>query len=152
MSKSLSILKFVIHKHGIIFSIYLIIFLILVSAVFTYQYKKELDSNQDYQQSIEEIIILKKSIIANLNTNDMSIRGYLLVKNEAFLETYTRHKQIQRNELDILKKKLPLFGFDISHLRIVQDKLEEYYDRMDEVITLFETGQTETALDIINED
>jgi hypothetical protein len=85
-------LKRVYRRYGVKLTLYLVIALILVDTFLTYQYKQALVSNIEAQANLDEIAARKATIISDLNNIDMSLRGYLLVGNEAFLDTYDKIK------------------------------------------------------------
>lgn len=139
-------------QQGIKGALYLIIFLILIDTVFTYRYKLALNENLDVQKRLDAIAQSKGTIIANLNNIDMSLRGYLLVQNEAFLGTYEKIKNQSRPTMRFLDKQLPTIDIPVSALNEMNKKLDNYFKLMDEVIVLAKAGGMEDALRIIKED
>ena len=84
--------KTLLKKNGVKVALCFIITLVLVDTVFTYRYKYSLNQNIYLQNKLDAIVTRKAEIISNLNNIDMSLRGYLLVQNEAFLGTYDKIK------------------------------------------------------------
>jgi CHASE3 domain sensor protein len=82
----------------------------------------------------------------------MSLRGYLLVQNEAFLGTYEKIKSQSRPTMRFLDKHLPGIGISPSVLNEMNEMLNSYFDLMDEVIVLSKAGGMEDALKIIKQD
>ena len=82
----------------------------------------------------------------------MSLRGYLLVGNEAFLDTYEKIKGQNAPTMAYLKQKLPEIGMDASNLSNMDAMLNSYFKLMDEVISLSKSGSTDAALKILKED
>lgn len=152
MESFLAKIRQILNKNGVAASMYFVILLILLNSVLTYKFRQALNENLANQEKYDRIEENKKGIIVNLNTIDMSIRGYILVRNEAFLETYTSHKPLHREQFEVLSNMLPEIGFDISHLAPVRQKVEKYYQLMDEVIKLDREGNQEAALKIIKDD
>ena len=110
------ILKRVYKRYGVKLTLYLVVALILVDTFLTYQYKQALVSNIEAQANLDEIAARKGTIISDLNNIDMSLRGYLLVGNEAFLDTYDKIKGQNRPTIVYLSQKLPEIGIDASNL------------------------------------
>jgi CHASE3 domain sensor protein len=137
---------------GVKGALYLIISLILIDTVFTYRYKLALNKNIDIQQRLDAIADSKGTIIANLNNIDMSLRGYLLVQNEAFLGTYEKIRNQSRPTMRFLDKQLPTIDIPASTLSEMNKMLDNYFKLMDEVIVLAKSGGMEDALRIIKED
>ncbi len=137
---------------GVKGALYLIIFLILIDTVFTYRYKLALSENIDVQKQLNAIADSKGTIIANLNNIDMSLRGYLLVQNEAFLGTYEKIRHQSRPTMQFLDKQLPSIGVPSTALNEMNKMLDNYFKLMDEVIVLSKSGGMDEALRIIKED
>jgi CHASE3 domain sensor protein len=139
-------------RQGVKSTLYLIIALILIDTAFTYSYKLALNENIEVQKKLDEILTSKGTIISNLNNIDMSLRGYLLVQNEAFLGTYEKIKSQSRPTMRFLDKQLPSIGIDASVLTNMNKMLDNYFDLMDEVVGLSKAGAMEDALKIIKAD
>jgi CHASE3 domain sensor protein len=139
-------------RYGVSIALYLIIALILVDTFLTYQYKQALSRNIEVQATLDEIAARKASIISDLNNIDMSLRGYLLVGNEAFLDTYEKIKSQNAPTMAFLKLKLPEIGMEASNLSKIDAMLNSYFKLMDEVIALSKSGATDAALKILKED
>ena len=137
---------------GVKGALYLIIFLILVDTVFTYRYKLALSDNIEVQKQLDAIANSKGTIIANLNNIDMSLRGYLLVQNDAFLGTYEKIRHQSRPTMQFLDKQLPSIGIPATALNEMNKMLDNYFKLMDEVIVLAKSGGMDDALKIIKED
>ncbi len=140
------------NRFGVKGALYLIIFLILIDTVFTYRYKLALNDNIDVQKKLDAIADSKGTIIANLNNIDMSLRGYLLVQNEAFLGTYEKIKSQSRPTMQFLDKQFPTIGLPPAALGEMNKKIDSYFKLMDEVIVLAKSGGMDEALRIIKED
>jgi CHASE3 domain sensor protein len=138
--------------HGVKVALYLVIALILVDTFLTYQYKQALSSNIVTQATFDEIAARKGTIISNLNNIDMSLRGYLLVGNEAFIDTYKKIKDQNAPTMVYLKAKFPEIGIDASNLSEMDAMLNNYFDLMDKVIMLAKSDTTGAALKILKED
>jgi CHASE3 domain sensor protein/putative methionine-R-sulfoxide reductase with GAF domain len=139
-------------RHGVKIALYLVIALILVDTFLTYQYKQALSSNIETQAMLDEIAARKASIISNLNNVDMSLRGYLLVGNEAFIDTYEKVKGQNAPTMVYLKQKLPEIGMDAANLSQLDAMLNSYFKLMDELVSLAKAGTTDAALKILKED
>ena len=146
------VLKRVYRRYGVKLTLYLVIALILVDTFLTYQYKQALVSNIEAQANLDEIAARKATIISDLNNIDMSLRGYLLVGNEAFLDTYDKIKSQNRPTMVYLSQKLPDIGMDASNLSNMDAMLTSYFKLMDDVISLSKSGNTAEALKILKED
>jgi CHASE3 domain sensor protein len=146
------VFKRIYRRYGVTIALYLVIALILVDTILTYQYKQALGSNIEVQATLDEIAARKGSIISDLNNIDMSLRGYLLVGNEAFLDTYAKIKGQNAPTMAYLKEKLPEIGMDASNLSKMDAMLSSYFKLMDEVISLSKAGATDAALKILKED
>ncbi len=130
----------------------LIITLILIDTFLTYRYKLALNQNIEIQRKLDEIAARKGTIIADLNTLDMSLRGYLLVQNEAFLDTYERIKGQSRPTMSYLDAALPGIGIPTTALTDMNKMLDNYFTLMDELVMLAKSGNMESALKILKED
>jgi CHASE3 domain sensor protein len=144
--------KHLLKRQGVKGALYMIIALILIDTAFTYRYKLALNENIDVQQRLDEISASKGTIISNLNNIDMSLRGYLLVQNDAFLGTYEKIKSQSRPTMRFLDKQLPTIGIHATVLNDMNKMLDNYFDLMDEVVVLSKAGGMEDALKIIKED
>lgn len=139
-------------RHGVKSALYFIILFILIDTVFTYRYKMALNENVEVQNKLDAIAASKGTIISNLNNIDMSLRGYLLVQNEAFLGTYQKIKSQSRPTMAFLDTQLPAIGIPATALSDMNKMLDGYFDLMDEVIVLSQSGNMEEALKIIKAD
>lgn len=139
-------------SQGIKVTLYLIISLILIDTILTYRYKLALNENIDIQKKLDAIAASKGTIISNLNNIDMSLRGYLLVQNEAFLGTYEKIKNQSGPTMSYLATNLPGIGIPATTLNDMNKMLDNYFRLMDEVVLLSQSGSMEDALKIIKED
>src|SRR5574339_766734 len=146
------VLKRIYNRHGVKITLYLVIALILVDTFLTYQYKRALETNLEVQATLDEIAARKGTIISDLNNVDMSLRGFLLVGNEAFIDTYNKIKSQNGPTMAYLKQKLPQIGMDASILSEMDAMLNSYFKLMDELISLQKAGSTDAALKILKED
>jgi len=145
-------LKTLFKRQGVKAALYLVITLILIDTFLTWRYKAEMNRNLAEQTKLNEIAAQKGLIISNLNNIDMSIRGFLLVGNEAFVETYEKIKGQSGPTMQFLHDNLPSIGIAPSSLSDMNKMLEDYFKLMDKVIALSRSGDRESALVIINED
>lgn len=137
---------------GVKIAVYLVIALILVDTFLTYQYKQALGRNIVTQAMLDEIAARKATIISDLNNIDMSLRGYLLVGNEAFLNTYEKIKEQNGPTMVYLREKLPQIGIEASNLSEMDAMLNNYFKLMDKVVMLSQSDTTGAALKILKED
>lgn len=137
---------------GVKIALYLVIAFILVDTFLTYQYKQALTRNIVTQATLDEIAARKATIISNLNNVDMSLRGYLLVGNEAFIGTYEKIKDQSAPTMVYLNEKLPQIGIAASNLSEMEIMLKNYFELMDKVVTLSKSDTTGAALQILKED
>lgn len=144
--------KKLLQQHGIKISIYFIILLIAVDTLATYRYKLALTENIAEQTKLDAIAAQKGTIISNLNNIDMSLRGYLLVQNEAFLGTYEKIKSQSRPTMVFLEANLPKIGIEATALSDMKKMLDNYFNLMDTAIVMSKSGDMESALKIIKED
>ena len=121
-------------QYGVKIALYLVVALILIDTFLTYQYKQALVSNIETQATLDEIAARKSTIISDLNNVDMSLRGYLLVGNEAFIGTYEKIKGHNGPTMVYLKTKLPTIGMEASTLSSMDAKLINYYELMYKVV------------------
>ena len=145
-------LRRIYRRYGVKITLYLVIALILVDTFLTYQYKQALTRNIETQATLDEIAARKSSIISDLNNVDMSLRGYLLVGNEAFLDTYNKIKGQNGPTMVYLSQKLPEIGMEASNLSKLDGMLVSYFKLMDDLISLQKSGATADALKILKED
>jgi CHASE3 domain sensor protein len=140
-------------KQGVKIALYLVIAFIVVDTFLTYQYKQALTSNIATQAKLDEIAARKATIISNLNNIDMSLRGYLLVGNEAFLGTYEKIKNQNSPTMVYLEENFPQIGVDASRLSHMNSMLNNYFELMDKVVSLSKSDDTTgAALQILKED
>jgi CHASE3 domain sensor protein len=139
-------------NQGIKITLYLIISLILIDTFLTYRYKLALNQNIEIQKKLDAIATSKGTIISNLNNIDMSLRGYLLVQNEAFLGTYEKIKNQSGPTMSYLAANLPGIGIPATALNDMNKMLDNYFKLMDEASLLSQSGSMEDALKIIKED
>lgn len=139
-------------SQGIKVTLYLIMSLILIDTILTYRYKLALNENIDIQKKLDAIAASKGTIISNLNNIDMSLRGYLLVQNEAFLGTYEKIKNQSGPTMSYLATNLPGIGIPATALNDMNKMLDNYFSLMDEAVLLSQSGSMEDALKIIKED
>jgi CHASE3 domain sensor protein len=144
--------KKLLRQHGIKISIYFIILLIAIDTLATYRYKLALSENISEQAKLDAIATQKGTIISNLNNIDMSLRGYLLVQNEAFLGTYEKIKSQSRPTMVFLETNLPKIDIEATALSEMKKMLDNYFNLMDTVIVMAKSGDMEGALKIIKED
>ncbi|HTE29088.1 MAG TPA: CHASE3 domain-containing protein, partial [Chryseolinea sp.] len=139
-------------KQGVKVALYLVITLILIDTFLTYRYKSVMNQNVTVQNKLNEIAARKGTIISDLNNIDMSLRGFLLVGNEAFVGTYDKIKSQNGPTMRYLATSLPGIGIPATSLTEMDKMLTKYFTLMDEVITLARSGNMEAALKIIKED
>lgn len=139
-------------RQGVKIALYVVIAFVVVDTFFTYQYKQALTSNIETQTTLDEIAARKATIISNLNNIDMSLRGYLLVGNEAFLGTYEKIKSQSEPTMVYLNERLPEIGIDASNLSDMNIMLDNYFNLMDKVVALSKSDGMDEALKILKED
>jgi len=144
--------KTLLKKNGVKVALCFIITLVLVDTVFTYRYKYSLNQNIYLQNKLDAIVTRKAEIISNLNNIDMSLRGYLLVQNEAFLGTYDKIKSQSTPTMIFLEASLPGIGIPSSAMTEMNKMQDNYFRLMDEVILLAKAGNMDQALQIIKAD
>ncbi len=142
----------VFRKQGIKIALCLVASLILVDTLLTYRYKSTMNQNLTTQDRLNEIAARKGTIIADLNNIDMSLRGFLLVGNEAFVETYQKIKSQHGPTMKFLENSLPEIGIPATSLSEMTKMLDKYFLLMDRVIALARAGNQDDALKIIKED
>ncbi|MEO8474311.1 MAG: CHASE3 domain-containing protein [Chryseolinea sp.] len=145
-------LRNLFRKHGAKVALYLVIGLILIDTLLTFRYKMEMNQNVDAQNKLNEIAEHKGTIISDLNNIDMSLRGFLLVGNEAFVGTYEKIKSHNGPTMAYLEANLPPIGIPVTSLSNMKKMLSQYFDLMDEAISLTRAGNKDAALKIIKED
>src|SRR5687767_2451435 len=106
----------ILRNHGVKVTLYLIISLILIDTFLTYRYKLALNDNIEIQNKLDAIAARKATILADLNNLDMSLRGYLLVQNEAFLGTFDKMKNQNGPTMRYLETQLPGIGIPATSL------------------------------------
>ncbi|HYG38430.1 MAG TPA: GAF domain-containing protein [Cytophagales bacterium] len=146
-----SIKKF-FYKNGVSITTSFILLLIAINVLFTFKSKEALKESQLSQLKYDRIKFFKDNILINLNNTDMSVRGFLLVENEAFLETLSRIKRNQVDEFDSLYRLIPQMGLDPSMLSEIKTTAGNYNLLMEEVVNLKKAGNSEKALQIVKED
>lgn len=139
-------------KHGAKVALAVVIALILADTVITYSYKSSMSRNIATQHRLSELSSRKGTIISDLNNIDMSLRGFLLVGNEAFVGTYEKIKKQNRPTMAYLDETLPTIGIEISVLRDMEAMMNKYFELMDRCISLYRSGNVAEALVIIKED
>lgn len=139
-------------KHGAKVALAIVIALILADTIITYSYKTAMSRNIATQHKLNEIAARKGTIISDLNNIDMSLRGYLLVGNEAFVGTYDKIKKQNRPTMAYLEQNLPAIGIESSVLRDMDGMMNKYFELMDKAISLYRAGSSPDALAIIKED
>ena len=140
-----------LQQHGVKIAIYFIIALIAIDTLATYRYKLALNENIEVQAKLDAIANNKGTIISNLNNIDMSLRGYLLVQNEAFIGTYEKIKSQSRPTMVFLEANLPKIGIPATELEEMKKMLDDYFKLMDQVIVLTRDSSMTEALKIIKE-
>ncbi|MGC3944886.1 MAG: CHASE3 domain-containing protein [Chryseolinea sp.] len=139
-------------RHGAKVALAIVIVLILADTVITYSYKSAMSRNTTTQHKLAEISARKGTIISDLNNIDMSLRGYLLVGNEAFIGTYDKIKHQNGPTMVYLQQTLPTIGLEPSVLREMEAMMNKYFELMDKAIALYRAGSATDALTIIKED
>lgn len=145
-------LKRTLYRNGVSITTCFILILIAINVYFTYNAKQALKKSHYSQAKFDRIKFFKDHILINLNNTDMSVRGFLLVENEAFLETLSKIKRNQVYEFDSLYRLIPQMGLDASMLTNIKARVEKYNALMEKVITLKKQGNIDEALRIIKED
>ncbi|MEJ7646448.1 MAG: GAF domain-containing protein [Chryseolinea sp.] len=142
----------IFRKQGVKIALYLVVALILVDTLLTYQYKSTMSRNLKIQEKLNEVAARKGTIISDLNNIDMSLRGFLLVGNEAFVDTYNKIKGQNRPTMKFLSNSLPELGIPAASLSEMTKMLDKYFMLMDRVTELARDGNRDEALKIIKED
>jgi CHASE3 domain sensor protein len=145
-------LAILLTKHGAKIALSIVIALIVADTVITYSYKSAMSRNIATQYRLSDIGARKAMIISDLNNIDMSLRGYLLVGNEAFVGTYIKIKNQYRPNMAYMEQTLPSLGVDISLLRKMDEMMKGYFELMDKAIELYRAGNMPEALAIIKAD
>jgi CHASE3 domain sensor protein len=142
----------IVKTNGVKVALCFIITLVLIDTVLTYRYKFSLNQNVNLQNKLDALSARKAEIISNLNNIDMSLRGYLLVQNEAFLGTYDKIKSQSTPTMTFLEANLPTIGVPATSLAEMNKMQDNYFRLMDEVILLAKAGSMDEALKIIKAD
>jgi CHASE3 domain sensor protein len=149
---NMSTVKKLLLKRGAIVALLSVTILIMIDTLLTYQYKQTLNFNIQQQKQLGEILRNKGNIITNLNNIDMSIRGFLLVGNEAFVDTYKKIKAESTPQMAYLAQHLPGIGVSPDKLNDMNDKLSRYFGLMEKLIANEKAGNHAEALAILKED
>lgn len=131
---------------------FFVIALILINSILTFIFKQELKTYETQQSEINRMRFLKENILVNLNNVDMSVRGYLLVENDAFINTFVSAESTQKEEFIELESGLKKLNYDIQTLINHKKDVITYYELMHKVVQLHKTGDNQVALAIIKED
>lgn len=152
MLKRIKTLRSKFNQGGVSLTIYFVLSLILINTFLTYQYKQALDRDLVNQKKYDEIKYNKDNILVNLNNIDMSIRGYVLVENPAFLATLKKIKDFHEVQFKELNETVSSVGLRPSELSAIQGTVDQYFVLMDTVVKLTQKGNYEKAKKIIKDD
>jgi CHASE3 domain sensor protein/GAF domain-containing protein len=130
----------------------LVILLIVVNTLAIFLLRLNQQLNQENVALYQEAKALKQNIIVNLNGADMSVRGFLLVGNPAFEDTFQKVRGQQTNEFRRLDSLLLQIGYMPKGLGQLKQDVMAYYDLQASVIGLGKSGRKDEALAIVKED
>lgn len=152
MAKTVQYFRNYFQKHGVSFCINMVVILILVNSISTYYSKEESKRNLKEMESYDLAIKNKSFILTALNNIDMSLRGYLLVENEAFLTTFKDTKVNYDKRMKQLDSLLPSMNVNPKILIPIKESVSEYFSLMDKIVEYHKEGNDEEALKIIKAD
>ncbi len=132
--------------------LFLILLLIVVGFVLTFSLNNKLNSYTRNAAIYEKIQTEKSDIMANINNVDMSVRGYLLVENPAFLNTIKDRKVLQRKSYISLDTLFEEIGYDKRKFQGLRIEVDSYYALMEDALALHRAGNKEAAIAIIRKD
>ena len=135
-----------------IFSLGTILLLIVLNIVFIVSLKLQEASTQKEQELLKSALTIKNNMLVNLNSLDMSIRGYLLTGNPAFKETYFTMKKVQEDDFYTLDSLLSSLSYHPNGYGEIKDAVLDYFDLMGSLIEMKDDGMEKAAIEIINED
>ncbi|MDO1445781.1 GAF domain-containing protein [Rhodocytophaga aerolata] len=141
-------------KQYISFALSYILFLIVISAVFSYYNEYIIARNEEVKQQAESIMQQTQNLAQITRSIDVSLRGYALMKEDRFLFLSVEEaRQTNQRNLATVDSLLRLQGYDDLELYAsVKQGLHEYTDLYEQMIGLIRQDSMADFRQLLSED
>ena len=142
-----------VQKNSTFAAIALTIFLIILSTFLAFYGRYQSKQFSEVKEGVDIAFQHTDNIFLFMSDMDKSVRGYLVVPNEKFLDPYRAIGKLISPNFDTLQVILEKHGFS-SMQTFVKAKvaLGSYYNDLGEIVNLKKQGNEEQALRIYTED
>ena len=132
--------------------IFVVIVLALINSVSTFVFKEKLNTYNEQQGKLKIMDFHGKRIVSELNGIDMNIRGYLLTGKDVFLDGFIRTEKRHMDAFKLLEEFLEKNSYTVKQLPSHKKDVMAYYEIEYEIVNLYKSGDSEAALEIVNQD
>ena len=142
-----------VQKNSTFAAIALTIFLIILSTFLAFYGRYQSKQFSEAKEGVDIAFQHTDNIFLFMNDMDKSVRGYLVVPNEKFLDPYRAIGKLISPNFDTLQVILEKHGFSSMQTFVKAEvALGSYYNDLGEIVNLKKQGNEEQALRIYTED
>ena len=142
-----------VQKNSTFAAIALTIFLIILSTFLVFYGRYQSKQFSEVKEGVDLAFQHTDNIFLFMNDMDKSVRGYLVVPNEKFLDPYRAIGKLISPNFDTLQVILEKHGFSSMQTFVKAEvALGSYYNDLGEIVNLKKQGNEEQALRIYTED
>ena len=142
-----------VQKNSTFAAIALTIFLIILSTFLAFYGRYQSKQFSEAKEGVDIAFQHTDNIFLFMNDMDKSVRGYLVVPNEKFLDPYRAIGKLISPNFDTLQVILEKHGFSSMQTFVKAEvALGSYYNDLGEIVDLKKQGNEEQALRIYTED
>lgn len=140
-------------ENGIIASLAFIIVLVVINSIVSIL---ERQAARKYEITTLEVATVKSGLTlinTHVNLSDMSFRGYYIIEDPQLLHPFTEQVLVEyKANYDLLYEILKRQGFDASKVPPVKEKVGEYMELINQLVSLRKQQRLDEIVEIIKTD
>ena len=145
-------IKALIKRNGLIISIYLILFIIVINSIFMVFSRKGTIESLKIKEQVFAANQSIELIIKHVNLVDMGLRGYIIEQDEKFLNPYHAALANYKENHNALRSVLTEQGFDISKFDPAEQAIERYINLIQQMVQMCTIGNVDEAISNLKKD
>ncbi len=141
-----------IRDNDVYYAVSFIIVLILLNSFLAYHKKNVVAAHNHLSKNVREVKQSLENIMLHVHLADLGFRGYMIVQNNEILSAYTEAEKGYHKNLDGLRDKLEVQGYDASHVKVIRKSVADYMDLIASMVEMKNNDEVEKITAIVEKD